>query len=224
MSEVGSVGEASVPAAGRPGTRGRLVRRSRPTRGHVVAALVTAVVVVVGGVGWQVWGLATAGSRAPGAVGWSVASMVVLLVAGVVMVDGARREQAPMRATSWWDGAARRPREQRRAVRRAVSRGELPDDPQVWASAGEALSRRLGGAPLAWFWLVFGGIQLGLTAGQGDRGDAGLFGSVWVAIGVAELVALAWWRRNADRLDAAWRDARATAVPPPANARTDQPR
>lgn len=74
-------------------------------------------------------------------------------------------------------------------------------------------------------WLLAGGGQLGLAAVESaDRGSAGLIGSGWVAAGAVQLLAFAWSRRNADRLDAAWHDARADAAASTANASTDKTR
>ena len=188
------------------------MRWSYPTRGYVAAAAVTAAVVVLAGVGWQVWELAAGTVRDAGGLVWSVASMVLTVVAAAVMVDGARRPQSPRAKPPRFRGRRGWSRVQRRQVRRAVWRGELPADRELWRAAGAALAQRAGDWVMAPWWFLLAAFTVGLAASHAPNDRPWpTMGVAWVGLAVFQMLVVAWWRRNATRLDTAWRSARELA-------------
>lgn len=110
----GSHGDAADSRATvRPRTR--LVRWVRPTRGYVIAAA-TGAVIALAGIGGQLWSLWTsAGPRPPGAVGWSLVSIAVLVLGAAVKGWGAAWPKPHVPGD---DPGRARNRDERRAVRR----------------------------------------------------------------------------------------------------------
>lgn len=197
----GSVGDA----AGRP----RLVHWVRPTRGYVVAACATGVVIALAGVGWQVWLLSSSpGPRPAATMGVSLTSIAVLIAGAVVMGWGARLPRPHVLGD---DPGRAQDRSQRRAVRRASWRAQPPADPRLAVVAARSLAGRDSTRTIAAFWILFAGLMLGVDATR-DVAEPPTsmpsLGMVWSSGALVMLLVAGLVRWRLRRLDAAWRHPR----------------
>lgn len=192
-----------------------LLRWVSPTRGYVAVAVIAGVVLLVAGVAWQSWLLVRDGSSSGGA-GWSVASMTVLAVAVVVLVEFSRRPQP--RAAGPRDRARQaraRTLKERRIVRRAMWLGRLPVQRRLQRAAAHRLEPAAGNVVLVPLYLLFGAASLGFAATHGDQASTSapaLMGVLWTGGSLLLLGMLGWLRRQATRLQQAWEAADTTKV------------